>query len=156
MIYNLTLRHTREPHNASLWARCGRAQPGWSPKKPRVCFRNINFRHIRDPCFHFIRSLITCMGQSTCNFLANILLWHLDIFFNDFNCFWVPPACLTFSFEQQDKYLISEITREVTSRSKAGSWGLGWEGFGPPGFNACHRWGLTVMNGHSTQTHSSA
>lgn len=104
----------------------------------------------------FLSSLITCLGQSTCSFLANILLWRLDISFNDFNCSWVPPACLTSSFEQQDKYLISAITGEAMSGSKAGSWGLGWGGFGPPGFNASHRWGLTVMDGHSTQTRSSA
>lgn len=33
-----------------------------------------------------------------------------------------------------------------------GSLGLGQGRFGPPPTNASHRWGLTVMNGHSTRT----
>lgn len=42
----------------------------------------------------FLSSLITCLGQSTCNFLDNILLWYLHRSFNDFNCNQMQPASL--------------------------------------------------------------
>lgn len=79
-----------------------------------------------------LRSLITCLVQITCNFPENIPLWHPPINFNDFDCNQVllsATSCLTYSFTQQDKYLISKINQSTTRGSKGRICvGTPWEG----------------------------
>lgn len=79
----------------------------------------------------FLRSLITCLGQSSCSFLENSLLWYLNMTLTATKCFSVPPACLASRSEEQDRYLISEINGEVMRGSKGrGRWGWDREDLG--------------------------
>lgn len=120
-----------KPGDVSL--RACRGCPAWSPEEAGLVFQT-----------HISKAPDSCFPK---------LFKHLQLprkFFCGTSIY--PLTTRTAWLLALDKYLIREINQEAMRGFR--SRGLGQGRFGPPVSNAWHRWGLTVMDGPSTQTTS--